>query len=92
MCLRQTFAALAGAAAFGLTSAPMRAAPVAGISDRAIGDERPAVEQTAYRRCWWRNGEKHCRRFRGIRPRVRRHPYGSGGQETNLPPNLGWGL
>jgi hypothetical protein len=81
---------LEAAAAFGLTSAAMRAAPVAGLSDRTIGDEQPAIEQIAYRRCWWRNGKKHCHRFRGNRPRVHRYPYGSGGQETNLPPNLGW--
>ena len=92
MRLRQTFTLLAGAAAFGLTSSPMGASPTVGLDGRVIGVERPAIEQIAYRRCWWRNGEKHCRRFRGIRPRVHRHRYGTGGPETNLPPNLGWGL
>jgi hypothetical protein len=92
MRLRQTFTVLAGAAAFGLTSGAVRTEPVERLSDRTIGDERPAIEQIAYRRRWWRNGEKHCRRFRGNRPRVDRHRSGSGGQETNLPPNLGWGL
>ena len=91
MRLRQTFTVLAGAAAFGLTSSPMGASPTVGLDGRVIGVERPAIEQIAYRRCWWRNGEKHCR-FRGNRPRVHRHRYGSGAQETNLPPNLGWGL
>src|SRR5436190_1352672 len=92
MRLALTFIVLAGAAAFGLTSSALRAAPAAKLNGHAIEGEWPAMERIAYRRCWWRHGERRCQRRADKRPRVDRYRHPSGGHETNLPPNLGWGL
>ena len=91
MRLALPFIVLAGAAAFGLTLSALRAAPAAKF-DHVIEGERLAIERIAYRRCWWRNGERHCQRPADKRPRSYGYRHPSGGYETNLPPNLGWGL
>jgi hypothetical protein len=48
------------ALALGLLTVPASAAPannLAGMKDRSTS----AVEDVAYRRCWWRDGRRHCR-------------------------------
>ena len=90
--LSPTFIVLAGIAAVALTSSALRAGSTVGLNSVVFADQRPAAERIVHRRCWWRSGEKHCRRLSGNRLRVPRHRYGSDRQEPNLPPSLGWGL
>lgn len=57
-----------------LCAAPVaaQAAPLGDLTrPPALGTS--AVEKVASRRCWWRNGERHCSRARYGQPRV----YGS---------------
>jgi hypothetical protein len=66
---------MGGTASALLTIAPLasQAAPLGNAGDiRATGQETSAVETVAARRCWWRNGERHCSRARYVRP----HGYG----------------
>lgn len=90
--LSPPFIVLAGIAVIALTSSALRAGSTVGLNAGVFADRRPAAERIVHRRCWWRSGEKHCRRLSGNRLRVPRHRYGSDRQEPNLPPNLGWGL
>ena len=53
-------------------------------------NERPATKQIDYRRCWVRDGKRHCRWVEGRRQRKDRN---SARPEDNmLPPNLGFGF
>jgi len=52
--------------------------------------ERAALEQADYRRCWRKNGQRHCRWVEGKRPRV--YGYNPRPENNLLPPNLGLGL
>ena len=49
------------ALALGFFAAPAFAAPLGTMDGIKAGDARSAVEQVNYRRCWWRNGHRHCR-------------------------------
>jgi hypothetical protein len=52
------------------TIAAAHAAPLGSAGEiRAAVQETSAVEKIAARRCWWRNGERHCSRARHVRPR-----------------------
>lgn len=47
-----------------------QAAPLGNAGEiRATVQETSAVQTIAARRCWWRNGERHCSRARHARPR-----------------------
>ena len=61
----------AGAAMFCAASIPAQAAPLGDIGEiRAATRQTSVVETIANRRCWWKNGERHCSRARYGRPRV----------------------
>ena len=63
---------MGGTASALLTIAPLaaQAAPLGNAGEiRAAVQETSAVEPVAARRCWWRNGERHCSRARHARPR-----------------------
>ena len=64
--LSPTFIVLAGIAVVALTSSTLQADPIEGLNAGVFADRRPAAERIVYRRCWWRNSEKHCRRHRAI--------------------------
>ena len=49
------------ALALGFLAAPASAAPLGAMDGIRSGDAASAVEQASYRRCWWRNGHRHCR-------------------------------
>jgi hypothetical protein len=53
-----TLLGLIGTAA--LAALPVQAAPSFNAAAAAAG-KTSAVEQVGYRRCWWRNGVRHCR-------------------------------
>jgi hypothetical protein len=84
----QILIVLAAAGAVG----PAPSAPPTALDDQAIAAEHSLVERIAYHRCWRRNGERRCRWVASRKARVHRYRNGSHGPETNLPPNLGWGL
>jgi len=55
----------AGAVALCALSAPTQAAPLGVGSEglKAAADENTAVQEVVWvRRCWWRDGYRHCRR------------------------------
>ena len=66
MKLKQWFIGSAAAFALGVMSSTVQAAPVSGLGGdlRAAAGERSAVEEAAYRRCWWYHGRRHCRLYR----------------------------
>jgi hypothetical protein len=93
MRMSPTVIVLAGIAAVGLTSPALRAGSIARLHVSATESLQPGAESVAYRRCMWRNGERHCRWIAGRRSRLyRNRSRGSSPQAPNLPPNLGWGL
>jgi hypothetical protein len=48
-----------------------QAAPLGDVGEiTAAARETSALQKIASRRCWWRNGERHCSRARDGRPRV----------------------
>lgn len=60
-----------GGATSALLTIAAQAAPLGNAGEiRATAQETSAVETVAARRCWWRNGERHCSRGRNIRPRT----------------------
>ena len=59
---------LAVALALGMVTCSGQAAPVAAASStplRAVSVEATATTKVASRRCWWRNGQRHCRSIDG---------------------------
>lgn len=60
--------ALAAVLALGVVTCSGQAAPLAAASStalRSVSVETTAVSKVASRRCWWRNGQKHCRSIDG---------------------------
>jgi hypothetical protein len=53
--------AAALAAALGFIAAPASAAPLA-LRGAQVGASASAAEPAAYRRCWYEDGRRHCRR------------------------------
>jgi hypothetical protein len=53
--------AAAFAISLGYLATPASAAPLASMTGAKAGNDTSATEQIAYRRCWWRNGYRHCR-------------------------------
>jgi hypothetical protein len=49
------------ALSLGYLAMPASAAPLASVTGARAGNDTSATEQIAYRRCWWRNGHRHCR-------------------------------
>ena len=61
----------AGAAMFCAASIPAQAAPLGDIGEiRAATRQTSVVETIANRRCWWKNGERHCSRAGYRQPRL----------------------
>ena len=61
----------------GIASVAAQAAPLGHAGDvRTAAHETSAVETVAARRCWWRNGERHCSRARARRPQEYGYYYG----------------
>jgi hypothetical protein len=63
--MKRTNLALIGicGGAMGLFSLGAQAAPLGATPDAAMiaGHDQAAPQSVAYRRCWWRNGTRHCR-------------------------------
>jgi len=66
--MRLALTAILSAAASGAVCAAPATPAVPGIT--------PKFEQVAYRRCWWRHGERHCR-WTGSGNRIYRYGAGS---------------
>jgi hypothetical protein len=62
---------IGSAGAVTLCAAPIavQAAPLGDLT-RPTALETSALEKVASRRCWWRNGERHCRQARHRQPRA----------------------
>ena len=58
--LTQYLSAGAFALTLGLLASSASAAPLASL-DGVKADSTSATEQVADRRCWWRDGRRHCR-------------------------------
>ena len=58
--LSKILSAGALALTLGFLTAPASAAPLGSV-DGVKSGTASAAEQVAYRRCWWRNGHRHCR-------------------------------
>jgi hypothetical protein len=60
---------IVSAGAFALTlgflAVPASAAPLGSVGGVKVGTGVSAAEQVAYRRCWWRDGRRHCRWVEG---------------------------
>jgi hypothetical protein len=50
------------AVALGVLAIPAAAAPAVGDVDGLKGASTSATEHVAYRRCWYEDGRRHCRR------------------------------
>jgi len=62
---------LAAALAFAAAAGSSQAAPLplfAGAAGHTVSGLRAEMLPVVYRRCWWRNGQRHCRRFDGPSP------------------------
>jgi hypothetical protein len=73
--MQSTKLALIGACGLGLCSLGAEAAPAASTLMPSMAAEvggQSAAQEVAYRRCWWRYGERHCR-WSG--PRYRSYGY-----------------
>lgn len=57
------------ALAAGIIATAAQAAPIASsaIDLRSAAREASFADKTASRRCWWRNGQRHCARVGGSR-------------------------
>lgn len=82
----------AGSVLLFISSAAVQAAPLGvagGISTAA--HETSAVEQVASRRCWWRNGARHCRQARSDRRDYGEYqPYGRARPEDLRTGSTAW--
>jgi hypothetical protein len=66
--MRKTLVTAAGICMLVLATPSSEAAPAgAGVQGFApsANEEGSGVQSIAYRRCWWRHGVRHCRRYRG---------------------------
>ena len=86
---RLVIAAITLLAAIGAAAAHAAAIPNSVIDLRASARDASLVEETASRRCWWRNGKRHCARAGGTRV------YGSRNQRSDyyehIPEKLPYG-
>jgi hypothetical protein len=57
--LTKSIAVAVFALLLGYLVAPVSAAPLASMT--GAKNDTSATEQVNYRRCWWRNGHRHCR-------------------------------
>ena len=60
MLLKKACLGTIAVASLGLLAGPSHAAPVA-TANAAAGPDTPAVENVAFRRCWFEDGVRHCR-------------------------------
>jgi hypothetical protein len=92
MTLKLQLSTAAAALALGFVATAVEAAPVTAFAtDLGVAArESSLADQTASRRCWWRNGQRHCVRVGGSR-RV----YGYRGQGSDyyehIPEKLPYG-
>jgi uncharacterized low-complexity protein len=91
MTLEHRLVAAAAALAVGIMATAAEAAPIASsaIDVRAAVRGASLADKTASRRCWWRNGQRHCVRVGGSRA------YGYRGQGSDyyehIPEKLPYG-
>src|SRR5262245_58362953 len=66
------FAILVAALATGFGANAAQAAPIAtsAVDIRLATRAASSIERIASRRCWWRNGERHCVKVGGARVRA----------------------
>lgn len=73
--LKYWMAGMAGAAVLAAAPLAAQAAPASNAFGLRSGDAS-MFEKAAYRRCWWRDGRRHCRRVEvERRPRVYGYRY-----------------
>jgi len=86
---RLVIAAVTLLAGMSAAAAHAAAIPNSVIDLRASAREASLVDKTASRRCWWRNGKRHCARVGGTRV------YGSRNQRSDyhehIPEKLPYG-
>ena len=68
--MKYCLSAAVGAMALGLATLSAQAAPAAGATTdlKAAAGAESSVDKVGYRRCWWHNGHRHCRRSGGYYP------------------------
>ena len=93
MTLEHRLATVVGALAVGFIATAPQAAPIAGsvVDLRTATRAASFTDTIASRRCWWRNGQRHCVRVGGSRSQV----YGARGQRSDyyehIPEKLPYG-
>ena len=68
---------ICGAISLGLTALGAQAAtaPAGMAQTMAAVAAQPKSQDVAYRRCWWRHGQRHCRWYDAPYPGVGHYPY-----------------
>jgi hypothetical protein len=82
--MRTLVIAIVGAAALCTVIASAQAASI-GTASAVLRTSEPIIaEEVAYRRCWWRKGNRYCRRYGAYAPYYGAYRYGYTGSSVGI--------